>query len=131
MLLPMDELLKAPVIKYHTKDKENNYRTECFVTKGEEKVEEIRFLGNKVGERKYIEGDRLIDNNYKSRLYEYKYEEGNAESSLSTNAYAAICPDFLLNQPYYNQIFNGNKFTLEQITEDDYLEPDERFYREK
>ena len=134
-LLPMDELLKAPVIKYYVEDsklsdddKKNNYRTECFVTKGEEKTEVINPLFNI--KRTYIEGDRLIDNNYKSRLYEYKYDEGGSEGSLSTNAYAAICPDFLLNQPYYNQIFNGNKFTLRQVTNNDYLKADERFYRE-
>ena len=34
----------------------------------------------------------------------------------STKSYAGICPDFLLNQPYYNQVFNGGSFKLEQIT---------------
>lgn len=30
-------------------------------------------------------------------------------------AFAGICPDFLLNQPYYNQIFNGSTFILKKI----------------
>jgi len=34
---------------------------------------------------------------------------------LDANAYAGICPDFMLNQPYYNQIFNGNKFKIKEV----------------
>ena len=127
-LLPMDEQLDAPVIKYREGGKDV-YNTECFVTQGTEKEKVYRFLTQEIKE-KYIDGDRLVVNTYDSRLYKYKHKEGDPESSLSTNAYAAICPDFLLNQPYYNQIFNGNKFTLKQITSKDYLEKDGRFYKE-
>ena len=99
-ILPMDEQLEAPVIKYG-----NNYITECFVQKD----------------------DRLVTNDYNKRLYTYKDPTG-AESGISTNAYAAICPDFLLNQPYYNQIFNGAKFLLQKVNKQE-LTKDERFYR--
>lgn len=64
--------------------------TECFVTK-----------------------DRKVENAYLNRIYEYNLESGG--SNISENAYAAICPDFLLNQPYYNQIFNSSKFKLRKI----------------
>ena len=103
-ILPMDKVLKAPVLQF--KDGGNTiYQTECFVS-----------------------NERIITNDYESRLYYYKYPD----STLDTNAYAAICPDFSLNQPYYNQIFNGNKFTLKQITEGDNLvrTQNSRFYKE-
>ena len=80
----MDKTLEAPAL-YH----DNKYYTECFISK-----------------------DRLIKNIYDERLYQYE-KVNTSESAISTNAYAAICPDFLLNQPYYNQIFNGSKFRLE------------------
>jgi hypothetical protein len=38
----------------------------------------------------------LVVNNYSDRLYEYK-RVGKSNTSISKHAYAAICPDFLLN----------------------------------
>lgn len=90
-LLRMDELLEAPVISYG-EGSNKKYVTECFLNKD-------------TGE---------VVNNYESRLYEYKNSD--KDSSLSEYAYAGICPDFLLNQPYYNQIFNGAKFNLQKIS---------------
>ena len=87
-LMPMDEELEAPVIEINGK-----YKTECFLN--QQKTSNERQLGK----------------NYSERLHEYK----NSSTSISEKAYAAICPDFLLNQPYYNQIFNGNSFRLEKI----------------
>ena len=111
-LLPMDEVLETPVLKYKKGD-ETIYQTECFVS-------------NKSS------SERLVTNDYDSRLYKYQHNEDDIETSLSSNAYAAICPDFALNQPYYNQIFNGNKFTLKRITNNDELERigSTRFYKE-
>ena len=90
-LLPTDELLQTPVLEFNKK-----YYTECFVNK-----------------------DRIVAQDYDSRLYEYKSEiENGSEAKISKIAYAGICPDFLLNQPYYNQIFNGGKFKLQKISID-------------
>ncbi len=86
-LMPMDKILEAPVIQ-----KGEDYYTECFLS----------------------QQDREIVNSYALRRYTFKKNSG--ESPVSETAYAAICPDFLLNQPYYNQIFNGSKFRLEQIS---------------
>ncbi len=99
LLIPMDEVLEAPVLKLG----DNDFRTECFVT-----------------------DSNLISNNYKSRLYKYS-----DDSSISKHAYAAICPDFLLNQPYYNQIFNSSSFRIEQISNDSnrWLSSKERMYK--
>ena len=84
----------------------NEYQTECFVT----------------------QNDRLIRHDYKSRLYKYQ----NKTDNISKNAYAAICPDFLLNQPYYNQIFNGGKFRIQQISKSNSeLVSNSRYYKEK
>ena len=91
-IMPFDKFLESPVLKY-----ENKYKTECFI-------------GN----------DRLIKNDYEDRLYTYEHT-GDSENSISNNAYAAICPDFLLNQPYYNQIFNGGQFKLQKITDNSTL----------
>ena len=92
-LLKMDELLEAPVISYDSGEN-IKYITECFLNKD-------------TGE---------VTNNYESRLYQYKNTSESSDSSLSEYAYAGICPDFLLNQPYYNQIFNGAKFNLQKIS---------------
>jgi hypothetical protein len=52
-----------------------------------------------------------------TRRYEYKHDKNDdSDNAISSNAYAAICPDFLLNQPYYNQIFNGSKFKIQKIS---------------
>ena len=93
-LIPMDEQLKAPIIAAKEED-ETNYYSESFISQGE-------FVSSK-----------LVTNDYKSRVI--KYTES-LEYGISRKAYAGICPDFLLNQPYYNQIFNGGKFRLNQIT---------------
>jgi hypothetical protein len=47
--------------------------------------------------------NRIVTNDYQKRKYEYKHvSETDSENSISRQAYAAICPDFLLNQPYFN-----------------------------
>ena len=112
-ILPMDNILQAPVIKVGQGE---DYRTESFVTQE-----------NVIG---IVQEGRLIENNYDKRIYKY----GNPEN-ISFNSYAAICPDFLLNQPYYNQIFNGSKFKLQKASDQAYLIHNdsrigERFYKE-
>ena len=103
-LLRMDEILQAPVLEEGTKDNKDFY-TECFVSKN----------------------DRIIVNDLDNRLY--KYSKNSA--GLSRNTYAAICPDFNLNQPYYNQIFNGGKFKLQQIsTSNSELKRNGRFFNQ-
>ena len=105
-LLPMDESIEAPVIevdgKYHY--------TECFLSNSNQQVR----------------------HDYMSRLYQYTIDEDSPESTISKTAYAGICPDFLLNQPYYNQIFNGGKFKIQQITnkENSKLSQKDRFLSE-
>ena len=122
-LLPLDKILEAPVIEYGNDTKRV---TECFITQGTEKTHTtlIGSVTEKIN-------DRLVTNNYIDRLYTYKYNDDHAESSISKNAYVGICPDFLLNQPYYNQIFNGAKFKIGEITHNKQtLSQDDRFYRE-
>ena len=56
--------------------------------------------------------ERELDNStYDERLYKYV-----SNKNISNYGFAGICPDFLLNQPYYNQIFNGGKFKLKKIS---------------
>lgn len=111
-LMPMDELLEAPVLELQTQTDDgpkSKYFTECFLTQGELKTETIQIAGHKFS-NSYLMGNKLIANDYLNRLYEYEND------SVSKNAYAGICPDFMLNQPYYNQIFNGSKFNIQQVT---------------
>ena len=106
-LLRMDEQLEAPVLEEGTNDK--SYYTECFIT-----------------------NERLISHNYNGRLYKYKNGTSGIDKALSTTAFAGLCPDFSLNQPYYNQIFNGSKFRLQKISsESSGLTKDGRFYIEQ
>ena len=90
-LMPMDSQLEAPVIEYKPDKNTTEYRTECFVSTQ----------------------NGVVTNSYDSRLHIYNNDKSDA---ISENAYAAICPDFLLNQPYYNQIFNGSKFRIQDIS---------------
>lgn len=124
-LMPMDEQLEAPVLQYN----ESEYATECFVTQYEKVRKSIYIFGRPVKEIEEKVGGRILDHNYEQRLYKYQHVE-DSDNAISKKAYAAICPDFLLNQPYYNQIFNGSKFKLEQITQDTSLKKQNRFYRQ-
>ena len=130
-LMPMDEELEAPVLEY--KDGSNiKYKTECFVsqTQTETKTYKLPFSNRTYTKTEKI-GGREIVNDYESRLYEYVHtKEGDSERAISNVAYAGICPDFLLNQPYYNQIFNGSKFRMKAVTKDSKLTKLNRFYRE-
>ena len=104
-LLPMDSVMEAPVISY-ADISNRNYVTECF-----------------------LDNERQVVNAYSNRLYTYNSSEG-IPNSISQYAYAGICPDFLLNQPYYNQIFNGASFKLQKFDMPSYLKQEGRFYNQ-
>lgn len=92
-LMPFDKDLEAPVLKTTDISKRNtSYKAESFLNQ--------------------INDKHFLDQSYKDRLIDYS----DNTSSISKNAYAAICPDFLLNQPYYNQIFNGSTFKIAKIS---------------
>ena len=123
-LMPMDEQMEGPVIKL--KDTEGNkYYTESFITQGDLKEKFIPIIKLTVSENV---GGQIVSNSYDQRLYKYKYDETSSECAISKKAYAAICPDFLLNQPYYNQIFNGSSFRLKKVLKDKELNRNGRFY---
>ena len=107
-LLGIDETLEAPVLE--TGSSEKNHYTECFIA-----------------------NDRTLKHDLSSRLYKYKHEkDDDSNKSISSVAYAGLCPDFFLNQPYYNQIFNGGKFRLQRISKDNSeLVRNGRFFNEK
>ena len=106
-LLSIDELLETPVLE--TGGSSKNYYTECFIGK-----------------------DRILKHDYGSRLYSYSHAKNtDPDNSISAKAFAGICPDFYLNQPYYNQIFNGGKFRLQKIsTSDSRLIQKDRFFNQ-
>ena len=102
-LLNMDETLEAPVLE-SGEGNNKKYFTECFVN----------------------QDNKELTHDFESRLYEY-----NSLKEQNSICYAGICPDFLLNQPYYNQIFNGGKFKLQKVsTSNSYLTREDRFFNE-
>ena len=107
-LLSIDETIEAPVLETGT-GTNKDYYTECFI-------------GN----------DGVLRHDYTSRLYKYKHKSNtDVDKSISTVAFAGICPDFSLNQPYYNQIFNGGKFKLQKISSSNsQLVRKDRFFNE-
>ena len=123
-LMPMDNQLEAPVIEIpdSTDSSKSKYYTECFLSSS--KWTTLKVMGAEI---KIDAGGREVTNDYDSRLYEYKHVE-DSENAISNVAYAGICPDFLLNQPYYNQIFNGSKFRIKAITNDIRPTKSDRFY---
>ena len=106
-LLSMDETLEAPILE-ETINNNKEYYTECFLT----------------------EKERTISHNYQSRLYKYQHKDEGPDKAISTVAFAGLCPDFSLNQPYYNQIFNGGKFRLQKISTNSELKRNNRFFNE-
>lgn len=106
-LLPIDETLETPILETGL-ERSKSYYTECFVG-----------------------DDRVLRHDYTSRLYKYKEDKNSADYSISSIAFAGICPDFELNQPYYNQIFNGGKFKLQKISKSQsHLTKNDRFFNE-
>jgi len=102
----MDETLQAPVLEEGFGDSKKHY-TECFVNKDTGTLTQM----------------------YTNRLYKYNYESSDSDNTISKKAFAGICPDFLLNQPYYNQIFNGGKFRIQKVsTINSGLVRNERFF---
>lgn len=75
---------------------EDNYKTESFLT----------------------QPDRLLSNDPTTRFV-------NCKSKLVRNQ-AAICPDYDVNAPYYNSLFTGSKFVIQQavIGTSDYFTQD-------
>ena len=69
----MDETTEAPVLEAGKGNSKEHY-TECF-----------------------IGSDRLIKHDYNSRLYKYNHQKGDVDGSISSEAFAGICPDFSLN----------------------------------
>ena len=100
-LLRMDEVLEAPVLEAKAKEGNKEYFTECFVN----------------------QNNKELTHDFESRLYKYNQLQNSV-------CYAGICPDFLLNQPYYNQIFNGGKFKLQKISSNSDLVRSDRFFNE-
>ena len=104
-LLGMDETLEAPILEEGTGANKEHY-TECFIS-----------------------NERTLSHNHSARLYKYKYKDG-VDKSISSKAFAGLCPDFSLNQPYYNQIFNGGKFRLQKVSSSSELTRNNRFFNE-
>ena len=130
-LMPMDEQSQAPVLEYKDGNK-TKYVTECFLSQSQLEEKEIRLpISGEIIKTNHTYGGRIVTNDYNQRIYEFDQNS----NSISKKAYAAICPDFLLNQPYYNQIFNGGKFKLQRISKStntisSKLIRDDRFYKE-
>lgn len=130
-LMPFDEELKAPILE-ETKNDEKKYYSECFVSQKKATSEPIPTtqLIN-IFKKTFIENHtsysvpRKVTNSYDVRLREY-----DSDWKPSVNCYAGLCPDFFMNQPYYNQIFNSSEFRIQQVSTNSKLSRENRFWKE-
>lgn len=69
----------------------------------------IKSQGNYIAER-FIPDSRILTQDYQQRLY--KEEDSNTVKARYENisARAGICPDFEVNQPYFNQFYTGTTY---------------------
>ena len=130
-LLPFDEQLKAPILETGLNNKK--YYTECFVTQKKTITEQIpapRLLSSITGRTTIDITTTITQPKYVSQTYEGRLREYSKSFKPSNHCYALICPDFLLNQPYYNQIFNSSEFYIRQISDNSELVQESRLYKE-
>lgn len=130
-LLPFDEQLKAPILETGLNNKK--YYTECFVTQKKTITEQIpapRLLSSITGRTTIDITTTIAQPKYVSQTYEGRLREYSKSFKPSNHCYALICPDFLLNQPYYNQIFNSSEFYIKQISDNSELVQESRLYKE-
>ena len=130
-LLPFDEQLKAPILETGLNNKK--YYTECFVTQKKTITEQIpapRLLSSITGRTTIDITTTITQPKYISQTYEGRLREYSKSFKPSNHCYALICPDFLLNQPYYNQIFNSSEFYIRQISDNSELVQESRLYKE-
>ena len=130
-LLPFDEQLKAPILETGLNNKK--YYTECFVTQKKTITEQIpapRLLSSITGRTTIDITTTIAQPKYVSQTYEGRLREYSKSFKPSNHCYALICPDFLLNQSYYNQIFNSSEFYIRQISDNSELVQESRLYKE-
>ena len=130
-LMPFDEELKAPILE-ETKNNEKKYYSECFVSQKKvtsEPIPTTQLINT--SKKIFIENHtsysvpRKVTNSYNVRLREY-----DSDWKPSVNCYAGLCPDFFMNQPYYNQIFNSSEFRIQQVSTNSKLSRENRFWKE-
>lgn len=130
-LMPFDEELKAPILE-ETKNDEKKYYSECFVSQKKATSEPIPttqliniFKKTLIENHTSYSVPRKVTNSYDVRLREY-----DSDWKPSVNCYAGLCPDFFMNQPYYNQIFNSSEFRIQQVSTNSKLSRENRFWKE-
>lgn len=69
-------------------------------------------------QERFLNDDRVLTHDFLQRQYEYDKTE-------VIEGAAGICPEFELNQPYFNQFFTGTEFIVNKIGASEYLEFDD------
>jgi hypothetical protein len=80
------------------------------------------YVNGNLRQERFLSTIALITNSYPERVHDYGININTLRS------YAAICPDFLLNQPYYNQIFNSSDFYIQKVTDNSNINQNGRYY---
>ena len=125
LILPMDTQLRTPVLIEGSTDK--TMYSESFLVQRKDIKVNMFFAGTTFTITTHNAEERELDNStYDERLYKYV-----SNRNISNYGFAGICPDFLLNQPYYNQIFNGGKFKLKKISNNSEIVKNGRYYNWK
>ena len=83
--LPIEETSNLPLISIG--ENQNRNELNCYI-------------------EKFLTNDRTLTHVYNNRLLEVDSDY------ISQNAYAAICPEFEVRQPYFNQFFTGIDFKV-------------------
>ena len=69
---------------------------------------------------RFIDNNRILTHNFNDRKYYFTGSE--------ITYYAAICPEYDINYPYYNTLFSGNDYILQQASTQQFLSEDDRHF---
>lgn len=67
---------------------------------------------------RFLTDDKLLVHTFEDRLYPVKTSQ--------VHKYCAICPEYDINGPYLNSLFNGNEYKVQQVTEQTPFKQDAR-----
>lgn len=69
----------------------------------------IKYNGNNYVVERFLDDERALTQDYTSRLYYVN------QDSRDNTAFVAICPEYSLRQPYFNQLFTGTSYPIKKF----------------
>lgn len=68
----------------------------------------LKYNGNNYVVERFLNDEKALTQDYTSRLYSIN------QDSRDNAAYVAICPEYSLRQPYFNQLFTGTSYPVKK-----------------